>query len=314
MKRIMKHFNLTIFIIMLASMVGNKSFAYDIIAWNEDNIPIYYDLDENKGELTVTYKKYYSQKVGTTTYNSSTGYEGVTSLKIPKTVTYMNRELKVTRIGHAALWSASLETISIPSSVTFIDKNGSGLYNLKTVIIQDWEWLLYLPYYMNLSSPNDHPFFTAEKQCGKADLVIPNGITQIASRQFYNCVNLKSITIPNTVNDIGNRAFWSCDSLSTIVSLIETPFDINEYAFSAVSYSNAILYVPIGSIEKYREAIGWKNFVNIIEGTPTNINSIEKEVINNCYYDLKGQSSLLPHKGINIIKINNSTTKKIYVR
>ena len=95
-------------------------------------------------------------------------------------------------------------------------------------------------------------------------------MTSIGGWAFYNCSGLTSITIPNSVTSIGNRAFEEVD-ISTVVSLIENPFTIigkTPYlrTFSQNTFNNATLYVPKGTIDKYKATDGWKDFLFIEEG------------------------------------------------
>ncbi|MBO4444539.1 MAG: leucine-rich repeat protein [Bacteroidaceae bacterium] len=79
---------------------------------------------------------------------------------------------------------------------------------------------------------------------------------------------MTSLTIPNSVTSIGWMAFYDCDILE-VISKIESPFTIDTNTFSNNTFNNATLYVPAGSIEKYKAAEGWKRFVSIEEGDPT---------------------------------------------
>ena len=90
--------------------------------------------------------------------------------------------------------------------------------------------------------------------------------------------------------------------------------DIAENVFSAGLYKNASLYVPIGTMDKYKAKTGWKNFVWIEEST-TDIKDIKQETPTvNHYYDLNGQETSQPRKGINIIKMSDGKTKKVLVK
>ena len=69
---------------------------------------------------------------------------------------------------------------------------------------------------------------------------------------------------------IGQNAFDGAD-IPTVVSLIENPFTIegkksSSRTFSQNTFLNATLYVPKGTIDKYKATEGWKDFVFIEEG------------------------------------------------
>ena len=108
------------------------------------------------------------------------------------------------------------------------------------------------------------------------------------------------------MTSIGNYAFDRVD-LTTVVSLIENPFVIegksSSYsAFNVNTFNNATLYVPVGTIDKYKATNGWKDFAYIVEGTPTGIKVIENTQKKNAtVYDLNGVRLSEPKKGINII-------------
>lgn len=90
------------------------------------------------------------------------------------------------------------------------------------------------------------------------------------------------MTIPNSVTSIGNYAFIDSDILS-IISWSENPCSISIYTFSKNTINNATLYVPVGTIDKYRDTFRWRDFLFIEEGTggsaPTTPQKCEKPTI-----------------------------------
>ncbi|MBQ9524003.1 MAG: leucine-rich repeat protein [Bacteroidaceae bacterium] len=93
---------------------------------------------------------------------------------------------------------------------------------------------------------------------------------ELGNEAFSWCSGLTSVTIGNSVTSIGQNAFYGAD-IPTVVSLIENPFTIEGKTsggrtFTQNTFLNATLYVPKGTIEKYKATEGWKDFVFIEEG------------------------------------------------
>ena len=148
-------------------------------------------------------------------------------------------------------------------------------------------------------------------------ITIPNSVVTIERRAFSACSNLTSVTIPNSVTSIGDEAFSFCSGLTSVISEIQEPFNTDKifYTIDNDIYSNAILYVPTGTLDKYRAADGWKEFNNIVEYNPSRINKVKQDDKEKCsVYDLHGRRLDQPQKGINIIRQNDGSIKKVLVK
>ena len=232
--------------------------AHDIEVQNADGVTIYYNYINEGTELEVTYCPYH--------------YQG--NVAIPEEVTYMNRTRKVTSIGYRAFYDCpGLTSVTIPNSVTIIGESAfwscSGLTSitipnsvtsigryafeycsgLKKVIVKDiaaWCEIKFDGSYSN-------PLTYAKHLYSDEDTEITN------------------LVIPNSVTSIGSQAFDGVD-FPTVVSLIENPFMITGKTsilrtFTQNTFNNATLYVPKGTIDKYKATDGWKDFLFIEEGT-----------------------------------------------
>ena len=182
----------------------------------------------------------------------------------------------VTSIGNYAFSHCSeLTSVTIPNSVTSI---GSCAFNecsgLTTVIIPNsvtsigWGAFLYCRRLTSITIPysvkniDDYTFYNCSSL---TSVTIPNSVTSIGSETFRGCRALASVTIPNSVTSIGSMAFYECENLLEVVSLIENPFKIDTETFGEKVYNNSTLYVPTGTIKKYKATYGWKHFDHITE-------------------------------------------------
>ena len=241
----------------------------------------------------------------------------------------------------------NLKTVSIGNGVKEIKLDAFGeCNNLEKVIISDisaWCNIEFENYNSNPTILSHHIYSDENNEI--TELYIPNGVTSINKMAFYGCSSLTSVYLPNSVTTIAQEAFYGCNgltsitlpnsvtsignkafdevNLNSIVSLIEYPNKITskdgyyyyEGSFSLNTFNNATLYVPKGTVDKYKTTEGWKDFLYIQESSPSGIHNVEGDGANEIQrYTLDGRLIKNSHKGINIIKMENGTTKKVLVK
>ena len=275
----MKKYLLVFMMMSLALTVG----AHDIEVKNADDVTIYYNYINEGTELEVTFRG--------SSYTFG-GYKG--NVVIPEEVNYMNRILKVTSIGEYTFWHCDITSVTIPNSVTNIGDHAFNMCNRMTSLtipnsvmsIGDYAFE-YCSRLTSVTIPNSVTSIGegAFKVCSRlTSVTIGNSVTSIGKFAFSDCSGLTSVTIPNSVTSIGDYAF-DCENLTTVVSLIENPLTITWYvslpvaghraiAFSQNTFMNGTLYVPKGTKFAYEAKEGWKDFRNIVEGTPTSITRV----------------------------------------
>ncbi len=288
------------------------------MAYNAEIDGIYYNLNNSAKTAEVTYKTY--------SYNSYLG----NSITIPESVTYNDNTYIVTSIGFAAFKDCiGLTSVNIPERVTSIGILAfDGCSGLTSVNIPNSVTEIGEAAFQNCSSltsvniPNsvtkidDNVFYYC---IGLTSVNIPNSVTEICNQAFSGCSGLTSVTIPNSVTEIGNWAFRNCTNLQSIYCLGETPAKLGENCFGyyATIYEQAVLYVPYGSIDAYKNATdGWGRFNDIREFEPTKVegtldsgdSNIEK------IYDLSGRGQQRMQRGINIMRMSNGRVRKVMVK
>jgi hypothetical protein len=104
---------------------------------------------------------------------------------------------------------------------------------------------------------------------GLASVSVGNSVESIGYWAFYGCIGLTSVTLPESVTDIGSSAFSGCTGLASITNSNPVPIKIGSDVFNAVNKTGCVLKVPTKSIDLYRDADVWKEFLKIeaIQGT-----------------------------------------------
>ena len=204
------------------------------------------------------------------------GCRGLTSLNIPNGVTIIDEGVFsscssltsitipecVTSIGGGAFNDCgSLASVTIPNGVTSIE-NGAfhGCRSLKSITIPEGITRI--------------GFFTFKGCRSLTTIIIPNGVTRIEGDAFMDCSGLVSVTIPNTVTNIEDGAFYNCRSLTDVYCYAPEPPSVSTTDFEGSwdgypfeqSYieEHTTLHVPASSLEKYKTALRWSDFCNIV--------------------------------------------------
>ena len=168
----------------------------------------------DKSSTDVAYKVeggniYFDKSTGTITDCDET----VTEAIIPSTI----NGVEVKKIGWAFKDCTKLKSVTIPSSVTAINRPAFvGCTSLKKIVVD--------PNNASYCS-EDGVLFKNDKTeivrypIGKTgtEYVIPNSVTKIGHGAFRDCSKLTSITIPSSVTIIDVAAFWGCTGLTSMV-------------------------------------------------------------------------------------------------
>ena len=194
------------------------------------------------------------------------GCSGLTSVTIPNSVTTIGDGAfrscsgltsvtignSVTTIGDFAFcFCSGLTSVTIGNSVTTIgDYAFGGCSGLTSVTIPN-----------SVTSIGEFAFQSCS---GLTSVSIPNFVTSIGEYAFSHCPGLTSVTIGNSVTSIGDRAFSGCSGLTKLVSLAVEPPTCDNGTFKKVDKTTCQLIVPQESINKYKTADQWKEFLNIL--------------------------------------------------
>lgn len=126
----------------------------------------------------------------------------------------------VRAIGYCAFQDNDIvRSISIPTSLAYIDKGGLQTSTIRTIFIED------IKAWCNIGGPGpgvDGGYAIYLNGALLKDLEIPNGVASIGGA-FANVACIESVQIPNSVTSIRNGAFAGCDGMRLIIVSDENP-------------------------------------------------------------------------------------------
>lgn len=207
----------------------------------------------------------------------------------------------VQKIGLRAFFGcSSLKSMKLPVGITEI-KSGllSGCTNLTSIDI---------PYTTEEIGHNAFSKCTSLKS-----IELPYSLNNMGISVFYGCTALTSVTIPKNIRYISDYTFRGCNSLKSIYALNPQGIGIKGKPFEEYTQSQCTLYVPEGSMDNYKRGEEWNAFNHIVEFSPTGIDGVhsaaERREVER--YDTSGRRLTSPTKGLNIVRFNDGTTRKV---
>lgn len=224
------------------------------------------------------------------------------NIVIPSVVKYSNMKFTVDEIEGEAFRNSKVNSVKIPNSISSIGVNafegsfflyvdipnsvtylGSGAFARTNIISIE------IP-----SSIEEVPNSCFQDCKNLSEVKIADGIKRIGGWAFNGCISLKTIEIPNSVESIGflegsftdctnleyvslgssvraicPKCFFGCNNLKTIDVLNTEPPHLGGFlggeVFQGVTYLEATLNIPKGTLEVYKASELWRNFKNINE-------------------------------------------------
>lgn len=147
-------------------------------------------------------------------------------------------------------------------------------------------------------------------------------IKNITANAFTENVKLSEITLPNTSREYLNRMFYQCYNISSVKIASPEPPKINR-PWNCSYNKDCTLYVPAGSVEKYKAHPVWGMFKNIApySAEPGSVESVQltpRQEAASGVYDFSGykiaegiESADNLKQGTYIIKTPQATRKVI---
>ena len=105
-------------------------------------------------------------------------------------------------------------------------------------------------------------------------VTIPNSVTRIGSEAFSGCTNLQKVHIGKSVKTIGEFAFNKCTNITQISSEAVVPPACESGVFFYINTSKCKLIVPKNSLDAYKQAYQWKDFLLIEDNTTGITNTV----------------------------------------
>ena len=164
----------------------------------------------------------------------------------------------------------SLTAIEIPSSITSIGTSAfNGCTSLEAVTLLEGLQSIGVAAFRNCSALTSIKIPGTVKTVGMcsfqdcsglASLELAEGVQKLGSSAFRDCSALTQVTLPASLTKVGIDVFAGHGPSIVFTSLATTPPDHNG-GYPLGELAGVTLYVPQGSLEAYKSAFGWKDYL-----------------------------------------------------
>ena len=208
---------------------------------------------------------------------------GLTSFSIPD---------GVSSIFRAFYGCPSLESVTIPSSMTFIDME--AFYNCTSL--------------SEVNIPSSVTAIGRNAFDGCTSLVsihLPAGLTSLIDRTFMHCSSLASISIPATVTTMGYSVFDGCSKLEAAYVYSPSVPNNQNWNFDHIDVDFSI-YVYNSLVDEYKTTKFWSNYSEHIK--PITITA--KEVATGEYWSTyyNEYADIIVPEGVQVFKVEQNGT------
>ena len=131
---------------------------------------------------------------------------------------------------------------------------------------------------------------------------------EVISSSILSQCDVRVIILIGEKTLLNSKAFYEQANLSEVYNYAVMPQPIDNQTFSVYN----TLHVLSGSVELYKNATGWKNFT-IVGDLVSGISTVKADdgAKPSGWYDLQGRRLTEPRKGVNIIRYNDGTARKV---
>lgn len=150
------------------------------------------------------------------------------------------------------------------------------------------------------------------------DYKVPASVDTIGASSFQDQSDLIYLTLPEGLKIIKEAAFTNSDKIKCVYAYMPEPATLEDFSFATTVTGDFIyLYVPQGCSGNYFCDPSWSRFyIQEFDVTGTDVKSAvagddAKEVAR---YTVNGQRIKSPTRGINIVKYDDGTVKRVVVK
>ena len=173
---------------------------------------------------------------------------------------------------------AALQKVTLGSNVTSLQSDAFvGCTDIKELVIESSETAIKIDCNFT-DSPIEklhigrNGTYAFNNRVNLKEVSVGDNVTSLPTNAFNGCSNITTLKLGKKLETIGAQAFTGCTSLTDIYSTNPTP--PMGVLFEDKAYLWGTLYVVKGSKDAYETADGWKDFWEIIDNLPFEVDNI----------------------------------------